>query len=137
MKDDELRAMLIEYMGKGFLENIVAMMKQDTSAVRFIPDMLSDDAVVVRLGTTALVEDLVTDRRHALAAALPGLVELLGHGNPTVRGDAANVLGIIGHPSALGPLRTLTHDENPLVREIAREAVLEIEGAGPGSREGK
>jgi len=60
--DDDMRAMLIEYMGKGFLENIIAMMKQDPSAVRFIPDLLGDEAIMVRLGATALVEELERKR---------------------------------------------------------------------------
>jgi HEAT repeat protein len=133
MNDDEMRAMLIEYMGRGFLENIVALMRQDASSVRFIPDLVGDDAIVVRLGATALVEELARDGRSALTAALPGLVALLGHENPTVRGDAANVLGIIGDLSALGPLRKLSGDANASVRQIAQEAVLEIEGP-EGSR---
>lgn len=130
MEDGALRAMLIEYMGKGFLDNIIAMMKQDPSLVRFVPALLGDDAIVVRLGGTALVEELVRDRRDALAAAVPGLLELLGHENPTIRGDAANVLGIIGDPAALAPLRGLANDANTAVRDVAREAVREIEAAG-------
>ncbi len=128
-----MRSMLIEYMGKGYLENIIALMKQDPSAVRFIGDMMGDDAIVVRLGATALVEELATDRRRLLIAAVPGLVSLLGHENPTIRGDAANALGIIGDPSSLGPLRNLASDDNPSVREIAREAVREICGSGTES----
>jgi len=129
MNDEEMRAMLIEYMGKGFLENILAMMKQDPSLLRFLPALVGDDAIVVRLGATALIEELVGARCRALADAVPGLLELLGHGNPTIRGDAANVLGIIGDPSALGPLKDLSLDANASVREIAREAVQEIEEA--------
>jgi HEAT repeat protein len=130
MNDEEMRAMLIEYMGKGFLENIIAMMKQDLALVRFIPALVSDDAIVVRLGATALIEELARDSRIALASAVPGLVALLGHENPTVRGDAANALGIIGDPSALGPLRDLyQRDANASVREIAEEAVQEMEEA--------
>ncbi len=131
MNEEELRVMLIEYMGRGFLENIIAMMKQDAGLVRFIPAMLSDDAIVVRLGTTALVEDLAREHRQALGGIVPGLAALLEHENPTIRGDAANVLGLIGDPSALGALRGLCHDENPSVRTIAREAVQEIEGSKP------
>ncbi len=129
MNDDEMRAMLIEYMGRGFLENIMAMTRQDLSLVRFIPAMVGDEAIVVRLGATALVEQLARDRREALGVAVPGLVALLGHENPTIRGDAANVLGIIGDPAALGPLRDRSEDRNHSVREIAREAVQEIEEA--------
>ncbi len=125
MNDDEMRAMLIGYMGKGFLENIIAMMKQDPSAARFIPDLLGDDALVVRLGATALVEDLAKEHRKVLAGAVPGLVRLLAHENPTIRGDAANALGIIGDPSAHEELSKLLNDENPSVREIVQDALRE------------
>jgi HEAT repeat protein len=126
MNDDELRAMLIEYMGRGFLENIIALMKQDPLTVRFIPDLLGDDALVVRLGATALVEELAREHRQALSGAVPGLLRLLAHENPTVRGDAANVLGIIGDRSAREALKGLCGDANPLVREIALEALAGI-----------
>ena len=122
-----MRAMLIEYMGKGFLENIIALMKQDMSAIRFIPGLLGDDAILVRLGATALVEELAKDHRPALSGAVPGLIALLGHENPTIRGDAANALGIIGDRSVLPALRKLQNDGNPSVREIAQDAVKDIE----------
>ena len=127
MNDDELRAMLIEYMGRGFLENIIALMKQDPATIRFIPDLIGDDAIMVRLGATALVEELVKEHRQVLEGAVPGLVKLLGHGNPTIRGDAANVLGIIGDRSALEAVRKLRTDEHPTVREIVRDILQEIE----------
>jgi HEAT repeat protein len=130
MDDAELHALLIEYMGKGFLENIIALMKQDPPTARFIPAMLSSEALVVRLGTTALVEELAKGHQHILSAAVPGLLELLNDANATVRGDAANALGIIGDRSAVGRLRVLEEDANPVVREIAREAVQEIEASG-------
>jgi hypothetical protein len=129
MNDDEMRAMLIEYMGKGFLENIIALMKQDRTSVRFIPDLLGDDALMVRLGATALVEELVKERRQILVDAVPGLIALLGHENPTIRGDAANVLGIIGDRSALPTLTILLEDGNPSVREIAHDSMKDIEAA--------
>jgi hypothetical protein len=126
MNDDELRAMLIEYMGRGFLENIIALMKQDPTTVRFIPDLIGDETIMVRLGATALVEALVKEHRQVLGGTVPGLVKLLGHGNPTIRGDAANVLGIIGDRSALEALRNLRDDEHPTVREIVRDILQEI-----------
>jgi hypothetical protein len=127
MNDDELRVLLIEHMGKGFLENIIAMMKQDRSMVRFLPDMLGDEAIAVRLGATALVEELVKDHRHVLAGAVPGVIALLAHESPTVRGDAANVLGIIGDRSARESIVRLLEDRTAAVREIAREALEEID----------
>ena|SRR3990172_698241 len=128
MNDNEMRAMLIEYMGKGFLENIISMLKQDSSLYRFIPDLLGDENLRVRLGATALVEELVVEHREELAAAVPGTIELLKHESPTIRGDAASVLGIIRDASAIEALRICLHDEHPGVREVARDALAEIDG---------
>jgi hypothetical protein len=127
MNEDELRAMLIEYMGRGFLENIIALMKQEPATVRFIPDLAGDDNIMVRLGATALVEELVKEHRQVLEGAVPELVNLLDNRNPTIRGDAANVLGIIGGRIALNALRNLLTDEHPTVRAIAQDSLQEIE----------
>jgi len=127
MNDDELKAMLIEYMGRGFLENIIALMKQNPATVRFIPDLIGDDNIMVRLGATALAEELARDHQEALGGAVPGLVTLLGHENPTIRGDAANVLGIIRDRSALEALQNLRADEHPIVRAIVQDILQDIE----------
>jgi HEAT repeat protein len=127
MQDHEMKTMLIEYMGKGFLENIIALFKEDRSLYRFLAAMLGDDNLRVRLGATALVEELAAEHREELRSAVPGVIELLRHENPTVRGDAASALGIIRDPSAVGALRVCLHDVHPGVREVARDALLEIE----------
>ena len=127
MNDIEMRAMLIEHMGNGFLENIIAMLKQDSSLYRFIPDLLGDDNLRVRLGATALVEELVVEHREELMAAVPGTIGLLKHESPTIRGDAASVLGIIKAESAVDALRICLHDDHPGVREVARDALAEMD----------
>jgi hypothetical protein len=99
MNDTEMKDMLITYMGKGFLDNIIAMFRQDTSLYRFIADMLGDDNMRVRLGATALVEELAEGHRVELRAAVPGIINLLKHDNPTIRGDAASVLRYQGSGS--------------------------------------
>jgi len=123
-----MKAMLIEYMDKGFLENIIAMFKQDSSLYRFIGDMLGDENMRVRLGATALVEELAGSHREELKAAVPGIIELLKHESPTIRGDAASVLGIIKDLSAINALRACLQDVHPGVQEVARDALAEIEG---------
>jgi len=123
MNDNEMKSMLIEYMGNGFLDNIIALFKQDPSLYHFLPDMLEHENLRVRLGATALVEELVTGHREELRTAVPGLLLLLGHESATTRGDAANVLGIIGDRSTEGPLRELLGDGNAQVRELAGEAL--------------
>jgi len=127
MNDHDMKAMLIEYMGKGFLENIISLLKQDHSLFRFIPDMLGDDNLRVRLGATALVEELAGGYREELRTAIPGIIRLLGHDNPTIRGDAASVLGMIGDRSTIDALQASLKDDHPGVREAAQDALLDLE----------
>lgn len=126
MQDPEMEKMLIEYMGKGFLDNIIALFKQEPSLSRFIPGMLGSESLHVRIGTVALVEELIKERRAELAIAVPGLIELLKHKNPTIRGDAASVLGAIKDLSSRPALETCLEDAHPAVREAARDALREI-----------
>jgi hypothetical protein len=126
MEQKEMKQMLMEYMEKGFLENIVALFKTDVALYEFIPGMLSDGNMKVRLGTAALVEELAGAHSAELKTIVPGLTALLTHDNPNVRGDAAYVLGIIRDRSARVALRAALNDENPGVRESARDALEEI-----------
>jgi len=93
---------------------------------RFIPDLLGDGNMRVRLGATALLEELAVEHRSELRTAVPGLIELLKHENPTIRGDAASALSIIKDPSVVDALQTCLQDDHPDVREAAREALLEL-----------
>ncbi len=121
-----MKTMLIDYMGKGFLDNIIALFRQDSTVYRYLADMLGDDNIRVRLGATALVEELVRDHRRELQSAVPGVVALLKHENPTIRGDAASVLGIIKDKGSAGALRECLEDSHPGVREAARDALEEM-----------
>ena len=130
MNDTEMQAMLTEYMGKGFLENIIALFKQEPELMRFIPALAAAEEIAVRLGATALVEEMVAGYREQLRVAVPGLLALLTSEHPTVRGDAANLLGVIGDPAAVQGLRRLLQDANAAVREIAEDALREMELPG-------
>ncbi len=126
MQDSEIKNMLVEYMGKGFLDNIIALFKQDSSLYRFVPDMLGDENLRVRLGATALVEELSSEHKTELRNAVPGIVELLKHETPTIRGDAAYVLGIIKDRSARVALVACLHDSHISVREVVSDALAQI-----------
>lgn len=126
MQDQEMKEMLIDYMGRGYLDNIIALFRQDATVYRFIADMLGDDNIRVRLGATALVEELAREHRNELKTAVPGLIALLRHENPTIRGDAASALGIIKDKTARGALEEILQDSHPGVREAARDALAEI-----------
>jgi len=126
MNDNEMRDMLIDYMGRGFLDNIIALCKQDSTVFRFIPDMVGAENIRVRLGAAALVEDLAPHYRNELRAAVPGLIELLKHENPTIRGDAASALGMIKDETAVSALESCLKDGHPGVREAAHDALADM-----------
>ncbi len=126
MTEEEMKAMLVEYMGRGFLDNIAALFRQEPDLCSLIPDMLGQESLHVRLGTVALVEDLMKSHRDAVLAAVPGLLGLLKHANPTIRGDAASLLGTIGDRRAVAGLEQCQGDEHAGVREAVRDALTEI-----------
>lgn len=115
--------MIKDYMENGFLENIVDMFKHDKSLYPYIGDMLKEDRARVRLGTVALVETLKTEDINNILTAIPGVAKLLKSPSPTIRGDSAYVLGIIGHKDALPFLLDASDDENEMVREIVEESI--------------
>ena len=126
MASEEFRNMVLDYMGKGFLENIIDMFQQDESLFPLIIDMITDERMRVRLGATALVEETVQKHPGPFKQLVPSIAILLRDENPTVRGDAANLLEIIGHKDALPFLLDALHDKDQNVREIVEEAIRNI-----------
>lgn len=126
MIDNELKAMILDHMEKGFLENIIDMFKHDESLFPLIIDMIKDERVRVRLGATALAEELIKQKPEPLIRLMPDIAELLKDKNPTVRGDGANILEIINHKDALPFLLDAENDADADVREIVKEAVKNI-----------
>lgn len=123
----DIKSMIADYMEKGFLENIIDMFKHDRGLYFLVGELMTDERMRVRLGMSALVETLAKDDPDNIPNAVPGIAALLKNGNPTIRGDAAYLLGIIGHLDAIPVLSEALKDENRSVREIAKEAIEEIE----------
>ncbi len=120
--------MIADHMENGFLENIVDMFKYDKSYFPFIGTMLGDERMGVRIGTMALIETLKTQDLDNVLLAIPGIAKLLKDPSPTFRGDAAYLLGIIGHEDGLPYLEQARNDENMHVRETVEEAISAIKG---------
>ena len=118
--------MIADHMENGFLENIVAMFRQDKSYYPHIRDLMGDERMQVRIGTFALVEILMAEDFESIVSAIPGIAKLLKDENPTIRGDAAHLLGIIGHKDALPFLSAVSDEKSDLVRETIEESIEEI-----------
>ncbi len=126
MNDEELKTMVLDYMNDGYLENIVDMFKHDETLYPMVIDMIRDERVRVRLGAAALVEELVKINREPLIGLIPAIGELLEDSNPTLRGDAAYLLGVIRHSDALPFLVGAEDDENRFAREVIRDSIRDI-----------
>lgn len=115
--------MLTDYMEGGYLENIISLFRNDDSLYPLIGEMLADERGRVRLGTIALVETLMREHHNKVLTAIPGIGNLFNNPNPTIRGDAAYLLGIICHKDALPYLMKAEKDEHEAVREAVRESI--------------
>jgi hypothetical protein len=125
-----MKKIIADYMEHGFLENIIDMFKHDKNLFPLIGDLMADERSRVRIGMVALVETLSQDFYSHVITAIPGIARLLQNSNPTIRGDAAYLLGIIGHADALPYLKEAiknNHDGN-IVEETIRESIAQIQG---------
>jgi HEAT repeat protein len=129
--------MIADHMENGFLENIVDMFKHDRSLYPLIGDLLGDERSRVRIGAVALIETLKEEDAEHVVSAIPGVVERLKDPNATIRGDAAYLLGIIGHRDALPFLKETLSDDHELVQESVKEAIEEIENGGNNTPKNK
>lgn len=130
---DESVKMISDYMEKGFLENIVDMFKYDAALYDILPDLIQDERLRVRLGTTALIETLAEEDGVDMRKAASSLAPLLDHNNATIRGDVAYILGLIGDDRILPRLTPLFNDPDVNVREIARDAADDIKKRKSGA----
>jgi len=118
---EELLQVIGDFLEMGHVENIVAMFKKDDSLYGLTGDLLRDERFAVRLGTAVLFEELVLQRPQQTPKAIPALQPLLSEPIPALRGEAANILGIIGTDAAFLTLSPLRNDPDPQVAEIVED----------------
>jgi len=123
----DLRQMIADYMENGFLDNIIDMFRHDSSLYDLIGTLIQDERVRVRIGITALMEELKKLDPSHIVRAQKTLLPLLQHSDAVVRGDAANLIGIIGDREALPFLERCLLDIHESVRLIAREAIAQVQ----------
>lgn len=118
-EDRDLLHIIGDFLEKGYADSIAAMFRQDGSLYRLTGDLLRDERFMVRMGVAVLFEELVATRPAEVEEAIAFLVPLLADDRSWVRGEAANILGIIGTGKARAHMRQLLNDPDPQVREIA------------------
>jgi len=133
LHNDDFIDMVADHMDKGFLENIIDMFKYDVTLYSILPNLIKDERIAVRIGTTALMESLAEQETENVQKAIPVLLPLLSDDDPNARGDTANILGIIAREDISEKLTPLLEDENPNVRLIAKEALEDVQKKSGGT----
>jgi HEAT repeat protein len=119
VSDAELKSVIADFLAQGHVDNIISMFRREPVYIPWTGDILQDERFSVRLGLSVLYEELKSQvPQHQLELAIPGLVALLNSPEPTLRGEAASLLGIIGGKKAISSIRSLAGDPDPQVKEI-------------------
>lgn len=121
--DIDIVQVISDFLEMGHVENIVAMFKQDTRLYDLAGELLRDERYAVRLGVAVLFEELVRITPGEASRAIPSLLPLLKESNPTLRGEAATILDIIGAQAVMVHLLKLEKDPDPQVREIIADII--------------
>jgi hypothetical protein len=129
VSDEELLKVIADFLEMGYVENIVAMFRQESRYYQWVGDLLTDERFAVRLGVSVLFEYLQEDRPEELVLALPSLTKALQHGAGWVRGEAVSVLAMVPGAEALALIKTMLDDPDAQVAAIARE-IIEESAAG-------
>jgi HEAT repeat protein len=123
----DLKKMIADYMEGGLLDNIIDMFRHDKDLYELVADLMQDESMRVRIGVTALLETLVLEDPENVKKTIPGILSLLKHEKPVIRGDAAYILGTIGDKEVVPSLQEIIYDGNENVRIIAKEAIEDIQ----------
>jgi len=119
--DGEIIKVISDFLEMGHVENIIAMFKKGPELHRLTGELLHDERFMVRMGVAVLYEELATVRPDEVSLAIPALQPLLTDKLSYVRGEACNLLGIIGTRRSLTLLETMVNDPDPQVREIVAD----------------
>jgi HEAT repeat protein len=117
----ELITVIADFLEMGHVENIMAMFKQDTSLYALSGELLRDERFMVRMGMAVLFEEMKALRPQEVVLAIPALLSILAEETPWMRGEAVNLLAIIGTPEALIHLKPLANDPEPQIREMVAD----------------
>ena len=114
---------------QGGYRQAAAFIAEDTQRLKPLLGIIANPAanLEVRLGASALLESYAG--KAALRELLPQLAELSRHADYRVRADACHLLGLTGSQAARTHVELCLRDANQEVREIAEEALAELESA--------
>ena len=110
-------------------DKVTTLFQFNKTLYETVGPLIKDERIMVRLGLNIVMDDLIATRPDDVHLALPSLIPLLNDESPTVRGDAADLIGMIGDKSQIAVLEPLLEDPHPQVVLIVQEAIEALESA--------
>jgi HEAT repeat protein len=86
--------------------------------------------MTTRISLMMMAEQLLENHPAALDPAVDALIDVLSVDDTPLRGDTADLLGRIGNPAAVEPLKKLLTDPDADVAEVAQDSLDAIEEQG-------
>ena len=127
-----LGAWLDELLTTGRINRALALVRSEADALDALLQLFADPETQLntRIGISAIMEDLAgTEPLRKLSGRLG---ELTRHEQARIRGDACHYLELAGDPAAVEYLKPRLEDTDATVREVAREALQQLQGQ-PGT----
>lgn len=122
----EFTKLISDDLESGELEKVMTLFQYNSSLFELVGNLIQDERMKVRLGVNMVIDNFSETDITKAQLAIPSLVPLLASDNPTLRGDVADLLGIVGTEALLPVLEPLLKDENHQVAEIAFDATQAI-----------
>ncbi len=122
-----LSAWLDELLSTGRIDRALALVRSEPEAPAALLQLFAapETQLNTRIGISAIMEDLAgTEKLRGLAGRLG---ELTRHDEARIRGDACHYLGLAGDPAAVEYLRPRLEDPDAEVREVAQEALQQLQ----------
>ncbi len=116
-----------ELMTTGEMDKVRQLVEKTPELFSVLLELMADEktSLSVRIGVGAIMEDFAGTK--LLIKNIDALGKYTTHQNPRVRNDACHYLGLSKNSKAEKYIRPLLQDENAETREVAEEALEELE----------
>ena len=108
------------------LDHVTGLIRDNADLYETVGILMGDERMRVRLGTTAVLEELQGTEPEKTRAAAPFIRPLLRHEQPLVRGDAANLLALVSGKDCREELEALRDDPHPQVRAVIEDILEDL-----------
>lgn len=120
---DKMRA----FLDSSRIDDAAVFLRKPGRAPSVLP-ILATAELSDRMGVTLVVQTAHEAAPGSLSELVPGLIELLGSDNASLRGDVADLLGTLGDPRAVQALQGMLSDADEDVVAAASDALEAIQG---------